>query len=348
MSTQLPEKLSSRWSLFLISLIGATFIVYQNIINYNWDLYFFTKNYNQPYIVYFILRYIYFFVFIWIIISLQLKKIATPDLWKRFIYSFIISAIAFGVYVSISFLTGYRSDFIGKILIFQFLVICILSAFIGHLIILTNEKQKKELEIEQLKTENLESRYVALTNQINPHFFFNSLNGLSSLIRKKNEDNAIEYVNKLSDVFRYVLQSDKKSMVTLGEELECVAALFYMMEVRFATKLVFHIQVKEEHKNLRIPVLSLLPIIDNVVVHNIIDSEHKMEVFIYLNEDMELTVSNPIYPKLTAPNTNGTGLKNLENRFMLLMNQKIRILDDGKTFMVCLPLIKNKNEDTDC
>lgn len=348
MSMQLPDKLSSRWSLFFISLIGATFIVYQNIIIYSWDSYFFTKNYDQPYIIYFIFRYIYFFVFIWIILSLQLKKIVTPLLWKRFLFSFIISTIAFGIYVSITFISGYKSDFIGKILIFQFLVICILSAFTGHVLYLTGEKQKKELEIEQLKTENLESRYVALTNQINPHFFFNSLNGLSSLIRKKNEDNAIEYVNKLSDVFRYVLQSDKKSIVTLGEELECVAALFYMMEVRFANKLVFHIQVDDEHKNLRIPVLSLLPIIDNVVVHNIIDSEHKMEVFICLNEDMELTVSNPIYPKLTAPNTNGTGLKNLENRFMLLMNNKIKILNDGKTFMVCLPLIKNKNEGTDC
>ncbi len=348
MSMQLPDKLSSRWSLFFISLIGATFIVYQNIIIYSWDSYFFTKNYDQPYIIYFILRYIFFFAFIWIIISLQLKKITTSDLWKRFVYSFIISLIAFAVYVSISILSGYKSDYVGKILIFQFLVIWILSAFIGHLVVLTNEKQKKELEIEQLKTENLQSRYVALTNQINPHFFFNSLNGLSSLIRKKNEENAIEYVNKLSDVFRYVLQSDKKNIVTLGEELECVAALFYMMEVRFANKLVFHIQVKEEHKNLRLPVLSLLPIIDNVVVHNVIDSEHKMEVFIYLNNDMELTILNPIYPKITAPNTNGTGLKNLENRFTLLMNSKIKVLNDGKSFMVCLPLIKNKNEDSDC
>lgn len=114
-----------------------------------------------------------------------------------------------------------------------------------------------------------------------------------------------------------------------------------MMEVRFANKLVFQIKVKDEHKNLKIPVLSLLPLIDNIVVHNIIDSEHKMIVSIYLNDELELSVSNPIYPKLETPNTNGTGLKNLENRFILLLDKKIHTINDGKTFTVCLPLIRN-------
>jgi LytS/YehU family sensor histidine kinase len=206
---------------------------------------------------------------------------------------------------------------------------------------------RKETEIEQLKTENLQSRYVALTNQINPHFFFNSLNGLTSLIRKKNEENALEYVNKMSDVFRYILQSDKKGLVTLGEELDFVNAFFFMMEIRFANKLVFNINVECEKRVLKIPVLSLLPLIDNVVVHNIIDSEHKMEVNICLNDQMELSVSNPIFPKLSAPTTNGTGLKNLENRFSLLMDRKIRIINDGKRFCVYLPLKKDKDENTD-
>jgi LytS/YehU family sensor histidine kinase len=202
---------------------------------------------------------------------------------------------------------------------------------------------RKEQEIEQLKTENLQSRYDALTNQINPHFFFNSLNGLTSLIRKKNEENALEYVNKMSDVFRYVLQSDKKGLVTLGEELDFVNAFFFMMEIRFANKLVFNINVACENRDLKIPVLSLLPLIDNVVVHNIIDSEHKMEVNICLSQ-MELSVSNPIYPKLSPPVTNGTGLKNLENRFSLLMDRKIRIINDGTRFRVYLPLKKDQDE----
>jgi LytS/YehU family sensor histidine kinase len=132
--------------------------------------------------------------------------------------------------------------------------------------------------------------------------------------------------------------------VTLGEELEFVQAFRYMMEVRFANKLIFNIHVAEENRDLKIPVLSLLPLIDNVVVHNIIDSEHKMEVVICLNSQMELSVSNAVYPKLSPSNTNGTGLRNLENRFLLLLNKQIRIKNDGIRFTVYLPLKREKDE----
>jgi LytS/YehU family sensor histidine kinase len=223
-------------------------------------------------------------------------------------------------------------------LIFQFFVMLIFCSLIGHVFHLYSEQRRREQEIEQLKIESLQSRFDALAQQINPHFFFNSLTGLTSLIRKKNEDNTLAYVDKLSDVFRYILQSDKKVLVTLGEELEFVRAFSYMMEVRFANKLGFNIDIPAEKKDLKIPVLSLLPLLENVVVHNTIDSDHKMEVNIRLNEATELVVSSPVYPKLNPPDTTGTGLKNLENRFWLLMSKKIRIENEGDVFAVYLPL----------
>jgi LytS/YehU family sensor histidine kinase len=250
----------------------------------------------------------------------------------------LITATGYLAYIGISFLSHYKNDCFTGTLLFQFFVTWILATLIGHVSQLYSEKRRKELEIEQLKIENLQSRCDALSNQINPHFFFNSLNGLTSLIRKKNDENTLAYVNKLSDVFRYILQSEKKGLVTLEEELEFMQSFRYMMEVRFASKLVFNIDVDQERTNLKIPVLSLLPLIDNVVVHNIIDSEHKMVVTILLNDQMELVVSNPVFPKPAPPDTNGTGLKNLENRFSLLMNKHIRIEDDGKIFHVYLPL----------
>ncbi len=176
-------------------------------------------------------------------------------------------------------------------------------------------------------------------NQINPHFFFNSLNGLTALIRKKNDENTLTYVNKMSDVFRYILQSDKKGFVTLEEELEFVQAFRYMMEVRFANKLQFNVDVDSKMLCSKLPVLSILPLIENVVVHNTIDSEHKMVVTIRLNERKELVVSNPKYPKLAPAETNGTGLVNLNNRFSLLMDKQIRIEDKEDVFYVYLPLI---------
>lgn len=149
------------------------------------------------------------------------------------------------------------------------------------------------------------------------------------------------YVHELSDIFRYILQSDKRGLVTLREELEFIQSFRYVMEVRFANKLVFSIQVDETMQDeLTLPVLSLLPLVENVTVHNRIDSEHKMEITIRLNEQKELVVSNPIYPKLSPPDTNGTGLRNLESRFTLLMNRQIRIECDENTFRVYLPLNK--------
>ena len=205
---------------------------------------------------------------------------------------------------------------------------------------LYTRQREKEQEIERLRFENLQSRCDALANQVNPHFFFNSLNGISSLIRKKNDENTLMYVNQLSDIFRYILQSDRKGLVTLREELEFIQSFQYVMEVRFANKLVFAIDVAERQKDLlTLPVLSLLPLVDNVTVHNRIDSEHKMEISIRLNEQSELVVANPIYPKLSPPDTNGTGLSNLENRFNLLMNKQIRVESDEETFRVYLPLI---------
>jgi len=274
------------------------------------------------------------------LIKINLQKVTTPLFKKRLVYNSGISIAAYVIYGIISFLVYAKVKHFGSLILFQFLIISLLSTLLGHIITLYTEQRKRELEIEELKIKNLQSRYDALTNQINPHFFFNSLNGLASLIRKQNNEKTLTYVNKLSDVFRYILQSDRKGLVTLGEELAFVHAFQYMMEVRFANKLEYHINIDEKLLSYQLPVLSILPLLDNIVVHNMIDSDHKMAIDIYLNDQDELVVSNPVYPKLSLSPTNGTGLKNLESRFLLLMDKQIRIKNDQTMFNVYLPLRK--------
>jgi LytS/YehU family sensor histidine kinase len=275
---------------------------------------------------------------IWGLLIYNLKKITDLCFKDRSIRTSLVTVAAYGSFVLAMYLRDGKMHGFGSILLFQFFVVFIVCTFIGHVFMMYSVQRKKEQEIEQLKIENLQSRCDALTNRINPHFFFNSLNSLTALIRKKEDKNTLAFVNKLSDVFRYILQSDKKGLVTLGEELEFVEAFRYMMEVRFANKLEFNIEVDREKHALKIPVLSLLPLIENIAVHNTIDSRHKMTVTIRLNEQSELVVSNPSYPKLIPQETNGTGIKNLENRFVLLMNKEIRIEGDGVMFAVYLPL----------
>ncbi|MEQ7799598.1 histidine kinase [Pedobacter sp. ASV1-7] len=326
------------YQLFLISLIAALFVIYPDITWLPFDLGKLNESEKTNYIAFFILRYIFLGALVFLLIKINLKKIRTVDFKKRFACNTVISVVVYAIYGGISFLIYSKVKHYGSLVLFQFLVVSILSTLIGHIVTLYNEQRKREQEIEELRIQNLQSRYDALTNQINPHFFFNSLNGLTSLIRKKNNEETLTYVNKLSDVFRYILQSDKKGLVTLDEELTFVDAFRYMMETRFANKLEYRINIDEKVLSHKIPVLSILPLLDNIVVHNMIDSEHKMIIDIFINENNELVVSNPVYPKLSPSETNGTGLKNLESRYLLLMNRQIRIENKGSIFNVYLPL----------
>jgi len=328
----------SPYKLLLVSLISSVFFIYPNITMFSMEREYLGEEKQTVHLLYFIFRYLYFSAFIWILLRHNILKLKTNSVSRRWGHSFIITFVAYLVYVGFSITLSPKHEWLSSIMLFQFLIMFIYCTLLGHVIHLYSDQRQKEQEIEHLKLENLQSRYDALTQQINPHFFFNSLTGLTSLIRKKNEENTLAYVSKLSDVFRYILQSDKKVLVTLGEELEFVRAFSYMMEVRFANKLGYNIEVPAEKRDLKIPVLSLLPLLENVVVHNTIDSDHKMEVKIWLNEDTELVISCPVYPKLIPPDTNGTGLKNLESRFSLLMNKKIRVENDGNLFSVYLPL----------
>ncbi len=321
----------------LISLISAFFILYPDITWLPFEIRGLQKaEWIKPVAV-FVLRYVFFSSLIFILVKINLQ-FSDTTFKKRFIISSLISLFCYGVYGGISFLIFAKVKHYGSLVLFQFFVTALLSSLIGYITTLYSEKRKKEQQIEELTIKNLQSRYDALTNQINPHFFFNSLNGLTSLIRKKNDEMTLTYVDKLSDVFRYILQSDKKGLITLSEELDFVDAFRYMIEVRFANKLKFSIDIEQNTSMYRLPVLSILPLLDNIVVHNSIDSDHKMTVIMCINDANELVVSNPVYPKLSVPLTNGTGLKNLESRFMLLAGKPIKVESNGKLFSVYLPL----------
>jgi len=328
----------TNWQWILICAGITLFVFYPDIIWLPYEIEGVLGVYQKNPIAFFVLRYLFFSGLVFVLIKVNLEKLTTSSFKKRFSISLVISIIAYFLYGGLAFLFSTKIRHYGSLVLFQFFLVSVLSSLLGHIVLLYSEKRKKEVMIEELTLKNLQTRYDALTNQINPHFFFNSLNGLTSLIRKKNEDMTLDYVNKLSDVFRYILQSDKKGLVSLAEELEFVNSFQYMMEVRFANKLQYHIHVDKQMLNSKIPVLSILPLLDNVVVHNMIDSDHKMLIDIFTNNKDELVITNPIYPKLMKSDTNGTGLKNLEGRFMLLLGRGIKVESNEQMFSVYLPL----------
>lgn len=325
----------------IFSVIGAFLVTFSNLICIPWEMTFYDESEHLNVYGAYLFRLLFFIGVIWALLEFNLQELKYYSFKRRFWGNFLIVAGSYLLFALLCKFFGVsKIDCTRYSVYIQFMVVFVFSLIFGHVMVLYMEKHRRELEIERLQTESQRSRCEALANQINPHFFFNSLNSLSALIRKKDEEKTLAFLNKLSDVFRYTLQSDKKELVSLREEIDFVHAFGYMMEVRFANKLSFDIDIKPEALEWRLPVLSLLPLIDNVVIHNAIDSDHKMEVKIWVNDQDELVVANPIFPKFTPPVTNGTGLANLKNRFMLLMGKNVRVEKDETNFCVYLSLQK--------
>lgn len=347
------ESLKSSKTALWGSLIASAIIIYPNIGEFLWSAFApegrCSTPFSAPVIFYFIYRYLFFVFLTWILIRFNIKR-ASNKFQKRFWSSFLITLVAYTVYVLIGRGIEYRIrlDCFTQTVILQFLIAWLTPVLIGQIYYLTVIQKETEKEVERLRSENLQSQVEALSNQINPHFFFNSLNGLTALVADNRNEETLEYVTKLSNIFRYILQSEKKGMVRLEEELVFLDAYKYLLEVRYSGKISFLVDVKKEELSMELPVLSLLPLIENVVKHNIIDSEHKMEVRISVRDGKELSIANPVYRKYRMAESHGIGLSNLSTRYKLLTGKDIQVRKENSDFLVILPLTVPDYENIDC
>ena len=214
----------------------------------------------------------------------------------------------------------------------------VVSMLYGRIYVLLSQRQAVVVENERLKNENLTTRYNMLVGQINPHFFFNSLNSLAMLVRERQDEKALTYIDQLSYTFRYIIQNGQSALMTLDEELKFVEAYSYLFRIRYADKLFFDIDVDPKFLAWRLPALSLQPLIGNAVKHNTITRSNPFHISIRTDAAGWLEVSNPKIPKLEPEPSTGIGLENLRNRWQLITGRRIEILDDGKTFRVRMPL----------
>lgn len=335
------SKLLSGRMILVMSLFLAVIMIYPNIMNFTWhSTGSETDSEHISYTLFFLFRYLFFCVLIWILLRVHIQKLKTLSFGKRLINSLWITLIGYAMYVLFSLAVSKHVDCFTGMLLFQFVITCLLCTFIGYFFIMYTESNEKEKRIERLKAENLQSMCNALVNQINPHFFFNSLNSVSALVREGEKEKTLEYINKLSGVFRYILHSSNRiGLTSLNEELSFVEAFRYTLEVRYENKLKFHFHIDDEKRNMKLPVLSLLPVIENIVKHNVIDSYNPMEVTLSTSVHDELVIVNPIHEKLDAGESSGVGLENLSKRFELLTGKNIKVEKEKGLFTVYLPLL---------
>ena len=198
------------------------------------------------------------------------------------------------------------------------------------------------LEAERLKKENLQSQLETLKNQVNPHFLFNSLNTLSAII-PNDADLAVEFVQKLSNVYRYILEIREMQTVSLRDELSALRAYIFLMQIRFGTNVNFHLDIPDERMSDRVVPLSLQMLVENAVKHNIISTQRPLfiEVFIQKNR---VIVRNNLQRKNQDTDSTNLGLSNIRNRYQLLANQPVDVIVTTQSFVVSLPLLTESTD----
>ena len=219
--------------------------------------------------------------------------------------------------------------------------IAVIVVFSSQLFYLSAKQQQTALENEALVSENIKTRYVALRNQVDPHFLFNSLNSLSSLI-KIDVDKAQEYIQELSSVFRYTLQNKEK--ITLAEEIKFTQSYAHLMQIRYGDSLQIAYDIDKKYDEYCVVPLSLQIMVENAIKHNVISKKQPLTISITAKGDATIAVSNPIQQKKEAEESGGIGLSNLAERYRLMWNKEIVISDNGGVFKVEVPLVKEERE----
>lgn len=237
-------------------------------------------------------------------------------------------------------LWGYKFPLEGYLhSVFVALLLVIIVAGIYEGIYYYAQWQKTTVEAEILKKENLQTRLESLKTQINPHFLFNSLGTLSSLI-EEDTAKAQRFVNDMSSVYRYLLQTSENSLTTLQDELSFIKAYTQMLETRFAEGLFIKLNIDERFQTYQLPVLTLQVLIENAVKHNIILADKPLVIEIYTNGNNELTVKNNLQQKTSPVISHHLGLKNISAKYKLLGHAGIEVEQTDEYFKVTVPLIK--------
>lgn len=193
-------------------------------------------------------------------------------------------------------------------------------------------------ETEQVKNEALALKYQVLKDQINPHFLFNSLNVLGSLI-DLDIVKAREFTRELSLFYRNVLEFKDQDIVSLKEEIGFVKKYIYLQQIRFGEALQVEIADNEKAAGKVIP-LSLQALVENAIKHNEISKANPLKIVIAVSDEQQLIVENNLQPKKPVEPGTNTGLKNLAARYEFLTGKVVEIVNSGNSFRVSLPLIK--------
>lgn len=194
--------------------------------------------------------------------------------------------------------------------------------------------------VERLRQEKIQFQFQVLRNQVNPHFLFNSFNTLITII-EENPKAAVDYVEQLSDFFRNIVNYRDKDVIALEEELDLLQTYYYLQRQRYGNSLQLTVTLTaKEASEIFIPPLTLQLLMENAIKHNAVSKESLLNIAIFVNEQGYVVVQNNINPTLRKAVGAGMGLQNIVNRYGLLSHKPVQVNNNGKNFVVQLPILK--------
>lgn len=230
------------------------------------------------------------------------------------------------------------SDFVSEIT-FEEVYIPVLISFVVNMFMhgyyfLKNWRQEA-VRLEKLRNEHLSMQFESLKNQLNPHFLFNSLNALSSLVYD-DQSKAVSFIRKLSDVYRYVLEHREKEIVPLQDELAFAKSYLFLQKIRFSENISARIH-EDAPEDRYLPPMALQLLLENAVKHNVVSKDFPLMISVEVQKD-SLIVKNTIREKKVKDST-GIGLNNLKERYRFLTDKEVEVRVEQGLFRVQIPLL---------
>ncbi len=201
------------------------------------------------------------------------------------------------------------------------------------------EKWKEQFRLnEQLKNQQVRTQYEVLQNQMSPHFLFNCLNTLATIIPEDSQV-AVSFTEKLSEVYRYILQNKDRELVALKEEIEFVKSYLFLLRMRYPDNLTFDFSINHKYFDLTIPPLTIQMLIENAIKHNVVSKARPLHIDIYIENGESIIVKNNLQRKESLAKSTKTGLENIRKRYSILGGKEIDVITSATNFMVAVPLI---------
>lgn len=217
------------------------------------------------------------------------------------------------------------------------LIITIIVSLVFHLIYFYKAYQENKVKEQKIIANVASAQFESLKNQIDPHFLFNSLNVLSSLI-EENPENAQKFTTSLSKVYRYVLEQKDKDLASVEEELQFAKTYMNLLKMRFENSITFELPENFENNEAKVVPLSLQLLLENCIKHNIVSISKPLHIKIHL-ENNELIITNNLQKKEVLQDRRGVGLQNIVSRYAILSNRKVKVIETKESFTVQLPIL---------